>query len=393
MLFVNVIKPTHRCNLACKYCYNEDVRKPIMTLDILEKTILETFSYTKKVKEFTSIDFIWHGGEPMLAGLDFYKKVIELQNKYSGDMHYTNILQTNGTLINNKWADFLLNNKFLVSISIDGPKLYHDKNRIDKKGNGSFDRVIASIKKLHNIGLICGSALVISKANKDYVEEIYDFMVENHIPFNIIPLNKSGNAINEYNELGLMPDEYAEPWIKLYNLWFDAKKDKYIYIADFINKTKSILLGRAADCEGLSQCGNANCSTDPLGDIYPCASLSGISSLIYGNLNQQSLDKIMHSPVARKFRTRQPTYSCTHCKWQYICHGGCQARSYKFFNNDQEHKDYYCPSLYKMYEHVEKKLATKGIVAGSPFPEHMKDGLGNTIAYLNSDLAIPINNT
>lgn len=62
----------------------------------------------------------------------------------------------------------------------------------------------------------------------------------------------------------------------------------------------------------------------------------------------------MHSPVARKFRTRQPTYSCTHCKWKYICHGGCQARSYKFFNNDQEYKDYYCPSLYKKYGHVEK---------------------------------------
>ena len=74
MLFVNVIKPTHRCNLACKYCYNEDVRKPIMTLNILEKTILKTFYYTKKVKEFTSIDFIWHGGEPMLASLDFYKE-------------------------------------------------------------------------------------------------------------------------------------------------------------------------------------------------------------------------------------------------------------------------------------------------------------------------------
>ncbi|PHM73224.1 radical SAM protein [Xenorhabdus kozodoii] len=107
MQLVNIIKPTHRCNLACKYCYNEDIRHPVMTLEFLEKTIKDTFDYANDKKVFTYVHFIWHGGEPMLPGISFYENVVAFQEKYSNGIRYLNALQTNGTLITQRLCDFI----------------------------------------------------------------------------------------------------------------------------------------------------------------------------------------------------------------------------------------------------------------------------------------------
>ncbi|WP_213989350.1 dynobactin maturation radical SAM/SPASM protein DynA [Sodalis sp. dw_96] len=383
MNFINVIKPTHICNLACTYCYNEDVRKPIMSKQTLQKLIYENFSYVRKMGAFTGIEFIWHGGEPFIAGIDFYEAAVQFQNEYAQGLHYINTIQTNATLFNNRWLDFIIKNNFAVSVSIDGPKDIHDENRIDHKGRGSFERVMAGIKKLREANISFGSVLVVNKKNKKYIDEIYDFLLSEKIAFNIIPLTKSGSAATSFDNLGLDAEEYADPWIKLYDRWFEAAGENYIYISDFVRKTQAIMAGRAADCIGMSQCGNANCSTDPLGDIYPCASLSGHSDLKFGNINDHSLFDIMNFNSAKAWRTRKVDKNCSVCKWQHVCHGGCQSRSYNFFSGNYNVRDYYCPSLYKTYEHIEQKLLTKGIKARAPFIDHMNDGLGDTAAFLN----------
>src|SRR4051812_34160329 len=100
MWFTNVVKPTHRCNLACTYCYNEDTRHPVMPDDILQRTISETFDYSFALSAATKVDFIWHGGEPTAVGLPFYHRVVELQKASSRELRYANSIQTNGTLLN-----------------------------------------------------------------------------------------------------------------------------------------------------------------------------------------------------------------------------------------------------------------------------------------------------
>lgn len=382
MQLVNIIKPTHRCNLACKYCYNEDIRNPIMSLDTLEKSIYGTFDYFKRMNCFSQVHFIWHGGEPMLAGIDFYQKVIEFQKIFSKGISYINAIQTNGTLINNRWCEFFKKEGFFVSVSIDGPGICNDINRVYKNGKGSFDKILKGIKTLKNNGLEVGCALVISKSNKDYVEDIYYFMVKNNLPFNVIPLNKSGSAIANYEDIGISPNEYYEAWSKLYDKWFNATSDEYIYVSDFVRKTQAIIVGRAADCIGMAQCGNTNFSIDPVGDVYPCASLSSHTNLRYGNINRESLYHLMLSDVAKSYRTRESFYTCKSCKWIHVCHGGCPARTYKFHGNNLNMKDYYCDGLFKMYEHISKRLREKGIEPGSPYLDHMSDGLIGTNAYL-----------
>lgn len=383
MNLINIIKPTHICNLACTYCYNDDVRDPVMKPETLERAIDQTFAYAKSNDAFTGAEFIWHGGEPMVPGLRFYEQVVDLQSRYSRGMTFSNTIQTNGILINSKWVEFFKVHNFSVSISIDGPKHLHDAHRVDGRGNGSFDRVMKAIAMVREAGLKHGCALVVSKANKDHVEEIYNFMVGARLPFNVIPMNKSGSARENYTDLGLDSDEYAPMWIKLYDLWFNTSGEEYVYVSDFVRKTKAILNGRPMDCVGLSQCGNFNFSTDPVGDIYPCASLSGHNDLVFGNVMNSDLEQIMNVEAATRYRTRSVDPHCSDCKWQHVCHGGCPARSYKFFNGDYDQRDYYCPSLYAMYEHVEKTLKSKGLDAGTPHPAHMDDLLGGTQAYID----------
>ncbi|NHB86896.1 dynobactin maturation radical SAM/SPASM protein DynA [Photorhabdus tasmaniensis] len=388
MNFINVIKPTHLCNLACSYCYNEDERRPVMNLTTLENVIKETFDYVRTVGGFTGVEFIWHGGEPFFVGIDFYNYAVLFQKKYCKEINYINTIQTNGTLISNKWIDFIKKNDFIISLSVDGDKDNHDKNRVYKNGKGSFDNVMKGIKKLRAANINFGSVIVINKENMNRTEELYKFFVSERIVFNIIPLIKSGRANDAYNDLGLDADEFFEPWKKVYDLWFDADDENYIHVSDFVRKTQSIIAGRAADCIGMSQCGNANCSTDPLGDIYPCASLSGHNDLKYGNINYKSLYELFNSKVAFNWRNRPINEECAKCKWQHVCHGGCQSRSYKFYSGAYYQRDYYCPSLKKMYAHIGKRILEKNIIPAEPYSNHMDDGLGETKAYLKNYLGL-----
>ena len=137
MNLTNIVKPTRICNLSCKYCYNEDTRAPIMTTSTLARVIQESFKYCEEFPEPSSVTFLWHGGEPMVAKLPFFKQAVELQKQYQKNVQCSNTIQTNGTLINDEWIKFLKDNKFSVSIILTVSDL-NDANRIYHDGKGSF---------------------------------------------------------------------------------------------------------------------------------------------------------------------------------------------------------------------------------------------------------------
>lgn len=354
MNFTNVIKPTHICNLSCKYCYNEDARAPMMSHETLRRVVRETCTYVVE-EGLPGVDFIWHGGEPMVAGIDFYRVALEEQRPFSGRMNISNTMQTNGTLIDEEWIRFFVDTQFRVSMSLDGTRDLNDRTRVDRGGGGSFDRIMRGIGLVREAGLALGVAIVLSRSNREHVDEIFDFLVQQKLPFNVIPLTRSGDALSNFEDLGLLPDEYADPWIRLYDRWFDASRDAYVYGSDFGFKTKAILSGRPADCIGSKNCSEHNVSTDPEGYVYPCATMSSDPDWVYGNLTSSTMREILASAPAMEARTRKQDPHCDTCKWQHVCHGGCVSRANKFFG-DIHTRDYYCPSLYRMYEHVESRL-------------------------------------
>jgi len=118
------------------------------------------------------------------------------------------------------------------------------------------------------------------------------------------------------------------------------------------------LAGTAVDCFGLQNCADTNLSIDPCGDVYACATLSGDKKYSYGNINTSSLSELMSSPLAIAYRNRATDSKCSTCKWQHVCYGGCLARAHKFFG-DYNRRDFYCSSLYQIYEHIETKLLSR----------------------------------
>ncbi len=245
----------------------------------------------------------------MIAGRKFYERALDLQLQHGQGVMWENMIQTNGTLMDERWLEFFKLANFSVSISIDGPSSMHNAFRVDRRGGGSHERVMAAIDAVAGADIPFGVCVVISRANIDYVEELYDFLAARRLPFNVIPLNRSGLARENYLDVGLAAEEYADAWIRMYDRWFEADQD-YVYCSDFVYKTRAIMFGRPADCIGLAQCSNSNISVDPIGDVYPCASLSGHSDTKYGNILEKDLDAILTSPTAQAYRNRQVDPQC-----------------------------------------------------------------------------------
>ena len=156
--FSAMIKPAGSvCNLGCRYCYYLDKaslyenRQSIMDDELLETTIKQYI----QANDIPQIMFVWHGGEPLIAGLDFYKKAVDLQRQYANGKQIENVLQTNGMLIDEAWCRFFAEHRFLIGISIDGPASVHDAYRRNKAGEATFDKVMNAIElmKKYNISL------------------------------------------------------------------------------------------------------------------------------------------------------------------------------------------------------------------------------------------------
>ena len=375
MQFVNIVKPTHICNLDCTYCYNDDVRDPVMRAGTLHRTIEQTFAYVRATPSMRGAEFIWHGGEPTVAGLPFFEQVVALQRELADGIGWQNSLQTNGVLLDDRWIDFLVREQFSLSISLDGPAHINDRYRVTHRGGGSFERVFKAVERAREAGLPFGVCMVLSEATAPHVDEIYDFFSSHGLPFNVIPMTRSGAARDRFDDIGLDADGYARAWTRMYDRWLDSGDEGgYVYVQDFALKTRAIASGKAADCIGLSNCSHFNVSTDPVGDVYPCASLSGNSAMCYGNLTTHSLAELLDTPLARALKHRAVDPQCAQCKWQHVCHGGCAARAYKF-HGDPHQRDRYCPGLFQIYEHIERRLRERGLPTGLRHPLHMSDGI------------------
>ena len=156
LAFNIMLKPAGSlCNLGCAYCYYLDKsgiyggREPRMTLPVLERVTRECI----EANDVSEVHFVWHGGEPLVMGLDFFRKAVEFQRRYAGGKRIQNSVQTNGTLLTDEWARFFRDHDFLVGISLDGPRDIHDRFRLDLGGRPSFDQVMVGLEKLKEHGV------------------------------------------------------------------------------------------------------------------------------------------------------------------------------------------------------------------------------------------------
>lgn len=360
------------CNIKCEYCFYlekkslfQNTEKYKMSYEVLENYI-KKYIETQDIPE---INFVWQGGEPTFASLDFYKDVVKLQKKYAGNKNITNSLQTNGLLIDDDWCKFLKENNFLVGLSLDGNKDIHNKYRKDIFGNGTFDRVFNSLKMLQDYNIDFNVLASVSRYSSQYPLEIYNFFKENKIKYiqfspiverlpdeeakklsltHSIPNSNSNEKVTDYSA---EPESYGDFLISIFDEW--VKKDVgEIFVMNFEWALTSWLGLDSTICLFGKEC--SGCTVvEHNGDIYSCDHYVYPDYKI-GNIITDNPRSIIDSDKQKSFGLKKSDLpkNCLRCDALFACRGECPKNRFDKFYDGEEGKNYLCEGYKKYFYHI-----------------------------------------
>jgi uncharacterized protein len=349
--FQLLIKPiSFNCNLRCTYCFYLRVKdlypeteRPQMTEKVLDTIISQFMGY-----RFKESIIGWQGGEPTLAGLDFFKKVVAFQQKYgkSGQI-VGNALQTNGILIDEEWCNFLHAYRFLVGLSLDGPKSVHDKYRKSVGGKSVWEKVMNTAAMMRKYQVDFNILCVISKANVNRVKEIFNFFLDNGFHYlQFIPALEADEH-GKKASFSISTSQYGKFLCELFDLWKDIPNHVSIRL---FNTMLAKIVGHPEGFCVLEQ----KCADYMLiewnGDVYPCDFFAKKSYKI-GNVLEHDLSYLLDKRADTFGKLKQHlSEDCITCKWLIYCYGGC-IKDRVFPDNPHPEKTYYCEGLKMFFEH------------------------------------------
>jgi uncharacterized protein len=316
-----LIKPvSDACNLQCTYCYegegNERTNFPKIEDKTLENIIRDTLSQANGL-----IKFAWHGGEPLLSGIDTFRKGVEFQKKFN-DKGYPilNTVQTNGLLLNEEWVAFLKQNKFQVGLSIDGSKDIHDQQRIGKDQRGSYDQVIEAIKLLKTYNIPFGIISVISNNSEGRAKDFFENFRE--IGINSYDIHPDF-GMNHNLRKPVFPKVFSDFVIDLFEAWL-AYGQSNIHIRFFDDVFQYLSSGSPSTCYFAGSCTNI-IAFESNGDAIPCTRPFDREKYTFGNIKDQSLDSILSGDKFLKFKNYDVygQQKFNDCPWFEMCHNGC----------------------------------------------------------------------
>jgi uncharacterized protein len=348
-----IMKVISACNLACRYC-DADIRSNRrMSLDTVSQIIKKALDYADYVK------FIWHGGEPLLMGIQFYEKVVELQKTYKREgQTIINDLQTNGTLISQEWVDFFKANDFHVGVSLDGPPEVHNANRVFRNGEGSFEQVMRGIRLLKENGVKFGVLAVITKETvKIGAKRFLDFFIENGIfKIGILPQRP---ALNIGRTDALSREEFEKFVIELFDYWYSLD-DPRIEIRELDAILDRIFGAESKICFFGGDCRDKILAITPNGDVYTCDEFMFDERYKLGNVREQTFEEMLNPMNPKLIRIRLEdleTKKSISCKYSKICNYGCPKDRYvlsRVYN--EEGTCGWCNVIDHIYKRVMKDL-------------------------------------
>lgn len=357
-----LIKPSSsNCNMDCKYCFykclstnREEYSKGFMKEDTLEQLVKNAIDYADGY-----LAFAFQGGEPTLAGIDFFQKAVDLQKKYNHkNLVIENTIQTNGLLMNEAWAEFLARNDFLVGISLDGPKKLHDANRIDTNGKPTFYRVMDVLSLFHRFHVNYNILTVVTNETTQKASSLYHFYKRNHFPFvQLIPCMDEANRGREkkQNPQAVIPEQYGKFLCEIFDLWYeDFIHGEKMDIRMFSNLAQMSAGYPAEEC-GMNGCCNCYFVVEGDGSIYPC-DFYCMDQWKLGSL-ETSFQELLTSDKARHFLSRgnHTPENCLHCPHFPLCRGGCR-RWMERNHSDGLELSYLCPAYKIFFDHCSERI-------------------------------------
>lgn len=377
-----MLKPAGaHCNLACKYCYYLEKNKlyPTAQRHLMSDEMLEQFTREYiEAQTMNQVLFTWHGGEPLLRSIDFYRKALSLQQKYAGGRRIDNVIQTNGTLLTDEWCEFFAQNHWLVGISIDGPQPDHDHYRLTAAGKPSWQKVMQGIKLLKKHGVEWNAMAVVNAYNANHPLEFYRFFKENGCQFlQFTPiverLTRHGDgrtlaSLADKDEISLSeasvaPEQWGYFLCAIFDEW--VRKDVGKIFVEIFDCTLANWMGISPGiCAYSKECGHAGVM-EHNGDVYSCDHFvfpeyklgnirdHSLIDMLYGE-QQQEFSRLKHSSLPRQ---------CKECDMEFACHGECPKNRFMKDKYGDSGLNYLCPGYYHYYQHV------------APYMDYMKQEL------------------
>lgn len=377
-----MLKPAGaHCNLACKYCYYLEKNKfyPTAQRHLMSDEMLEQFTREYiEAQTMSQVLFTWHGGEPLLRSIDFYRKALSLQQKYAGGRRIDNVIQTNGTLLTDEWCEFFAQNHWLVGISIDGPQPYHDHYRLTAAGKPSWKKVMQGIKLLKKHGVEWNAMAVVNAYNANHPLEFYRFFKENGCQFlQFTPIverltrHEDGRTLASLadkdeislSEASVTPEQWGYFLSAIFDEW--VRKDVGKIFVEIFDCTLANWMGISPGiCAYSKECGHAGVM-EHNGDVYSCDHFvfpeyklgnirdHSLIDMLYGE-QQQEFSRLKHSSLPRQ---------CKECDMEFACHGECPKNRFMKDKYGDSGLNYLCPGYYHYYQHV------------APYMDYMKQEL------------------
>ncbi len=361
-----------RCNLDCTYCFYlekdtlyPDVRMPKMADDVLESYIRRYI----RSQPGTQVTFIWQGGEPTLLGVDYFRRIVDLQQRYADGKTITNSLQTNGVLLNDDWCALFREYDFLIGLSVDGPEDLHDAYRVNKGGRGTFKQVMRGLESLKKHQVEFNTLTVLHRGNADDPLRVYRFLkdigsrYQQYIPiveraaldktegglFLVSPAFAGTARVTDWS---LMPDQYGHFLVTLFDEW--VRRDVGQVFIQLFDSTLSFWMGRGAEmCIFQETCG-LGLAMEYNGDLYAC------DHYVYpdyrlGNIMEADLSALIFSPdqvaFGRNKAAALPT-QCRTCEVRPLCNGGCPKHRIAKTRDGEPGLNHFCAAYFRFFTHT-----------------------------------------
>jgi uncharacterized protein len=360
-------KPTGSvCNLECAYCFflekeqlypGARARMDDGLLDRYIRQLIEAHATPE-------VMIAWQGGEPMLMGLEFFRRSVELAHKHTRPgMRVLHSIQTNGTKINGDWARFFKENGFLVGLSLDGPRHLHDMYRRDKGGRPTFDRVMRGLAHLREHGVDWNALTAVHAANAEHPEEVYRFLRDECAAefIQFIPIvERPTEAGVPYGDTVTERSVTAEQWgrflMGVFEEW--VRRDVgQVYVQLFDVSLANWYGEPPSLCVHVPTCGTS-LAMEFNGDVYACDHFVEPDWLL-GNIRERELGELVALPKQRRFghdKLAQLPYYCLECDVRFACHGGCPKDRFITTPEGEPGLNYLCAGFKAFFHHADPAM-------------------------------------
>jgi uncharacterized protein len=381
------------CNLNCEYCFYLE-KQALFAADEkyrMSDKVLSAFIINYITSQPTPIvEFVWQGGEPSLLGMDFFKRIIELQKPFVGQKTITNSFQTNGTLLTDEWCSFLKKNNFMVGISLDGPKEVHDRYRRDRKGKGTFDQVMHGLRLLQKHKVEYNVLACVARESAKRPLDIYHFFKDEGVEFiQFTPVveritDAAGThgglrlagpaALDKKDDQGgvtpwsVIPEEYGDFLIAIYEEWVSHDVGT-VFVMNFEWALNAWIGNPSPVCVHARTCGRS-VVIEHNGDIFACDHCV-FPEYKLGNIVSDTLPDIVAKSLRSGFGVAKETALprwCRDCEVLPACQGGCPKHRFEKTYYDEPGLQYLCAGYKKFYLHIRKYLRAMATLLENGLP-------------------------